>query len=637
MYERTTKLDGHPNINVIHEKFAKSCSNYKLDKCAECNGRSLCKKNLVSLICERCTREKRTHVGISCFSKDNDLDPYKDGYPHHLPTLSDIEEIIISKVFVVMRVYRLKGSGSVGYKGNVLNIEQDLNEQVESICVSLPRLPTELPYLVIRKDSCDTTGFKDFKININKIREWLVWLQDNNPLYSGCLSEANVDRYNQLSDEPGDVDLSQYLNLADDIDDNSDGAILDDLFINDEVLNGPEQGCASGNNLSNIEEGHLYLPADSVDNNIQSNMIRQLLVEKLGTNMNPIRMIPGTNILNDFSTPSLQCLAFPTLFPYGEGDVTRNSRIYEVTLIESIKHLLNYAVADPSDSNTYFYPFVIHNRWMHWAQNTAKRHRIQGQQNMYMSRNADTATLNESDLRRLIDNNNPQLDVIIRNMQTYNGNINGSSSYFYKKRLEAEGSPTCWYTFTAADNFWADLHKLISPSATSQYEDMTEIKQLRIRKRMIARNPHIVDEYFTARFNDFFKSYFSLEGLNAKWNWYRIEYQARGTAHVHGCVRLNSDPGCTVLGEKVLEGRVCERELSHRNLSCDRSRNSLNTYNFVKDKWATDEELEKVMGPLEFSRMLTHTGIGKYKEIISEGIRVEEKLAAYNDFFNYNC
>ena len=51
------------------------------------------------------------------------MDPFVNGYPYDLPILSDIEEIIISKVFVVMRVYILKGSNSVGYKGNILNIE----------------------------------------------------------------------------------------------------------------------------------------------------------------------------------------------------------------------------------------------------------------------------------------------------------------------------------------------------------------------------------------------------------------------------------------------------------------------------------------------------------------------------------
>ena len=74
--------------------------------------------------------------------KDNDLDPFVNSYPYDLP--SDIGEIIISKVFVVMRLYRLKGSNSVGDKGNFSNVETDLNEQVKQVCTVLPSLPTEI-------------------------------------------------------------------------------------------------------------------------------------------------------------------------------------------------------------------------------------------------------------------------------------------------------------------------------------------------------------------------------------------------------------------------------------------------------------------------------------------------------------
>ena len=79
---------------------------------------------------------------ISRFLKNNNLDCFVNSDPYDIPILSDIEEIIISKMFVVMRVYRLKGSKSVGYKGNVLNIEQHLNDKVKHVCNLLPRLPT---------------------------------------------------------------------------------------------------------------------------------------------------------------------------------------------------------------------------------------------------------------------------------------------------------------------------------------------------------------------------------------------------------------------------------------------------------------------------------------------------------------
>ena len=106
-------------------------------------------------------------------------------------------------------------------------------------------------------------------------------------------------------------------------------------------MNGPEQGGATGNFDRNIEEGHLYIPPDPVFNDTQANLIRNILIDKLGTRVNPLRMSTGSNILNEYATPSLQSMCFPTLFPYGVGDVTRISRRYDVSLTESNRHLLN--------------------------------------------------------------------------------------------------------------------------------------------------------------------------------------------------------------------------------------------------------------------------------------------------------
>ena len=58
--------------------------------------------------------------------------------------------------------------------------------------------------------------------------------------------------------------------------------------------------------------------------------------------------------------------------------------------------------------------------------------------------------------------------------------------------------------------------------------------------------------------------------------------------HVHGCVHLKSDPGCTSLGEKILDGHLAERKLVCRGIDCSCS--CEHRYdNFQKDEWATYE------------------------------------------------
>jgi len=55
---------------------------------------------------------------------------------HLLPQLSNIEEMFIDRVHVVMKVYRLD-KGRIGYKGNILNMEQDIQPVMTIAAVSL--------------------------------------------------------------------------------------------------------------------------------------------------------------------------------------------------------------------------------------------------------------------------------------------------------------------------------------------------------------------------------------------------------------------------------------------------------------------------------------------------------------------
>ena len=86
-----------------------------------------------------------------------------------------------------------------------------------------------------------------------------------------------------------------------------------------------------------------------------------------GTKNNPINWPSRSNRLNDYSQPFLQCMAFPTLFPYGKGDWFNRERNIDVSLTESNKHLLKYAVFNKDSENdvlepAYIYSFTKHDR-----------------------------------------------------------------------------------------------------------------------------------------------------------------------------------------------------------------------------------------------------------------------------------
>ena len=47
--------------------------------------------------------------------------------------------------------------------------------------------------------------------------------------------------------------------------------------------------------------------------------------------------------LNEYQTPYLATMAFPTLFPDGKGDPTNQALLRDVPLPERIKHIIKFA------------------------------------------------------------------------------------------------------------------------------------------------------------------------------------------------------------------------------------------------------------------------------------------------------
>src|SRR2546423_12854221 len=92
-------------------------------------------------MCRRCFTEKKHPKK---FSAGNNMDP--GDVPDELKGLTDIEEMLIAQVFTVITVYQLRG-GQTGYRENVINFPQDINEFTKR----LPQHPSTLDVLVIQR------------------------------------------------------------------------------------------------------------------------------------------------------------------------------------------------------------------------------------------------------------------------------------------------------------------------------------------------------------------------------------------------------------------------------------------------------------------------------------------------------
>jgi len=103
------------------QKFRSKVDKFKYTLCPVCNERFM-SITLIKGECRRCHAEKSS---TKKFSAENNMDPGE--VPEELKDLSEIEEMLIARVFPVLSVYRLRG-GEHGYHGNVINFPNDVGE-----------------------------------------------------------------------------------------------------------------------------------------------------------------------------------------------------------------------------------------------------------------------------------------------------------------------------------------------------------------------------------------------------------------------------------------------------------------------------------------------------------------------------
>ena len=94
--------------------------------------------------------------------------------------------------------------------------------------------------------------------------------------------------------------------------------------------------------------------------------------------------------LNEYNTPFLATLAFPTLFPEGKGDPTNPSLNRDVSFVSRIQHLLKFAecISDKFD-----FRFTSHPRFSYWALNLIQRKRTLQQSSVFLKQNPGEAHL----------------------------------------------------------------------------------------------------------------------------------------------------------------------------------------------------------------------------------------------------
>ena len=230
-----------------------------------------------------------------------------------------------------------------------------------------------------------------------------------------------------------------------------------------------------------------------------------------------------------------------------------HSFINFITVGNAAKHLIKFCV---EFDGKFIYPFAEHGRFGGWIQSRIERHRTLSQANFCMRQSPELRFTTTEELSTLIRNG--CVSTLVQQIYKYTANITGSDPYWFQRRRELmaqsnqEGlDGTLFWTFSAADNHWHHLMKLL---------DITENATVPVRRAAVRKNPHIVDYYFCRRIEKATK-HLLRNALAADWLWYRYEFQNRGATHAHGMMKLKISTPILQLVSKAYAGRKAYERL----------------------------------------------------------------------------
>ena len=387
----------------------------------------------------------------------------------------------------MMSVYRLP-HGQYGYSGHVVNLPQD----VASFVNTLPRQPSSLDIIVVRKES-STNSHHDFRVRRSKIVNALQWLLANNKYFQNITVDSNV-----ISNLPEDDDFTHI------------HTVTVSAEVPDDVESMIQETDPYNTNLSRTFVPGLYRTLTEQEN------VQQSLHQSTSTLMWPNR---GSSPVNEFTSEGYFSCSFPTLFPTGAAEFL-GARINNVTIGNYFKHLLLY-----DDGR-----FAKHCRFRYFALNTEMRWRALQTGRVYVRQNLEDAHLSVEQLRDMIGREGERFS---NRVLYYAASLRGTRQYWLRQRrnliamIDTLDIPTIFFTHSAADLQWPDLAQLI-PSSSNQSQTVIE-------------NPAIADWYFYHRVQQFIQLFY-VDILGVTDYWIRFEWQHRGSPHIHGLAWLPNAP-----------------------------------------------------------------------------------------------
>ena len=453
--------------------------------------------------------------------------------PPELVCLTPIEEMLVARVYPIISFHQVKGS-QCKYSGHVVNFFQNINNFVNE----LPRKVSELTSLIVVKRKDSTFKPKEFIVSKTRVLNALYWLKDNHRYYFDIT--INNENLNELEAET--VNVYDLLPNAISEDENE---------LKSQIKEEPNKSLDENeNDWEEYQETHTGLvdPIGLTSKQHVNNFFKAPKKQDL-PNIDWPEICESP--VNEYVTQGYITMAFPTLFPYGKADLLQRHPKKEIKHKEYFTFLFNYRDGRFSKHKRFRY-FAV-NSFLRWSScNHAK----------YFVERKKMKNMSVEELKDKIKSNPKFMD----NISAANQNLRGTTAYWNARTQEVLamidelGSPHFFFTLSAADEFWPEMYEILNPSFDWKNASEREIRKE--KRRLFRDNPDDFAYFFKFKVQWFFKNVLK-KSLDVVEFFYRVEFQHRGSPHIHGIVWVRFAPDMSGLGqppEKVDKKQVEEVE-----------------------------------------------------------------------------
>jgi hypothetical protein len=475
--------------------------------------------------CQKCRRNKYTFESL-LEKRALPIWRKKGKIMFHVPgvlsSLSIAEKALIQRLSPFISLTHMS-RGIMGMTGHTCVFEQDINGFIDT----LPRRIDDITFLnVIKKIKREIGGNLTYdqilRVNKMKVFRALVFLKEHSTEYKNI----NIDM-NNLSWMKGETDvLDKY--ISDSVTDN-ENMNVNEAF--DDIGPCPTQA-NDPNNTGEENIGHFGCvnekgtPHLSNKDRIINNTLQNQLKGKKSCILN-WPSVSDTPV-NEYSDTRIFAMAFPWLFPGGEGDI----KDYPGDMAEWGKNMLFYE--DGRFDNDEYFSF--------FAMNYIIRHRNNKSSGFFVKAFSKGCPRSLQELQQQIRNGNMSF---INSLTYYNKRVKGSSSYWRAKRSElytwinyhvekGNGVPMFFITLSCAEYYWYDIIRLLKQRIELAGKDSSQCyvgsKQM---STIIKQYTSVIQEYFQQRVVTWLDTV-GKQIFGIKHYWVRYEFApGRGQIHAH--------------------------------------------------------------------------------------------------------